>query len=394
MWDMLPELNPFAPGSGLPPPSLTGRSAEIDAFDLVVARSRVRRASRGMILHGLRGVGKTVLLNEFRAQAEKANWFIVEIEGRPTQSGQAAVRHRLARSLLTAASRASRSTKLSEGLRRALGTVKSFSVSVGVVAVEIGVESAHGRADSGQIEIDFEELVEDLAPALLESSSAFAIFIDEMQELDDELLVALLAAQHRAGQKGWPFYIFGAGLPDLPSRLSSARSYAERLFDYRRIGPLEPTAAREALVSPIEKHGATFDPDALSSLLECAEGYPYFLQTYGRAVWDAARDRHITPEDAEAAITVGDDELDMGFYPSRWDKITDSEREYMITMAELGGETVGTGDIANALGRSATSKSKVRQSLIDKGLVYPPERGRLSFTVPRMASYIRRQYSN
>jgi hypothetical protein len=248
---MLSELNPYTPGSGVTPPELVGRQAEIDAFGLTVARSRAGVPSRGMVLHGLRGVGKTVLLGRFQGQAEQAEWFTVEIEGRPSDSGKEAVRQRLSRSLLVAARRFQRGKRVTPAVKAALSTVRSFSIAFGGASLELGIEPAQGRSDSGQIEVDFEELVEDLAPALQAASSAFALFIDEMQDLDAELLSALLSAQHRAGQKGWPFYIFGAGLPALPGVLAAACSYAERLFVYRAIDPLPADAAAEAFQANI-----------------------------------------------------------------------------------------------------------------------------------------------
>lgn len=389
---MYPELNPFSPGSGLTPPKLVGRDAEIDAFDLTIARSRGRRQNRGMVLHGLRGVGKTVLLNRFREQAERAEWFVVEIEGRATETGKDAVRQKLGRSLLQAASRLSRSKNLSTKLRTALGTVKSFSLSLGVASIEFGIDAAAGRGDSGQIEVDFEELVEDLSVALRESSRAFGLFIDEMQDIDRELMVALLAAQHRAGQKEWPFYIFGAGLPALPSTLSSARSYAERLFDYRNIGALDGQSAAEALAEPARLNGVEFEPAALRTLLDAAGGYPYFLQSFGRAAWDAARTKTITLEDAVMAVEVGNAELDMGFFPARWDRATLTERNYLMAMAAGHGESATTSEIALRLGTTLSGLSTVRQGLIEKGIVYAPERGRIAFTVPGMPAFIHRQF--
>lgn len=389
---MYPELNPFSPGSGLRPPALVGRQKEIDAFDLIVARSRQKLHNRGIVLHGLRGVGKTVLLNQFRDQAVRADWFVVELEGRDSDTGKAAVRQKLGRALLQAASRASRAKTATAAMRKALGTVKSFSLSVGVASVDIGIDPEQGRGDSGQVEIDFEELVEDLAPALLDSSRAFGLFIDEMQDLDRELLVALLAAQHRAGQQGWPFYIFGAGLPNLPSKLSEARSYAERLFDYRRVGPLEPAAATAALVEPTQAYGAEFTPEALSLLLGAADGYPYFLQTFGRAAWDAAPEKLIADCAALTAIKEGNAALDMGFFPARWDRATPAERKYLRAMSDMGVEHCKTSEIARQLNSSMSAQSAVRQGIIEKGIAYAPERGLLAFTVPGMHAFIRRQF--
>ena len=296
--------------------------------------------------------------------------------------------------MIREAARIHRGRAVTDAVRRALGTVQSFSVSVGVAAFEIGIEPNPGRADSGQIEIDFEELVADLAPALLGDARAFALFIDEMQDLDHELLEALLAAQHKAGQEGWPFYIFAAGLPDLPAVLSDARSYAERLFDYRRIGALEPEAAADALVRPAAQHGASFSEDALEELLDASGGYPYFLQTFGRSVWNVASNPAITADDAHTAVALGQSELDMGFFPARWDRATPSERKYLFAMAEIGTDWCRTSDVAERLGGRLSAQSTVRQNLIEKGIVYPPERGFLAFTVPGMPEFIKRQFGD
>ena len=386
------ELNPYSPGSGLTPPYLVGRQSEIDAFDLVAARSRGGLHSRGIVLHGLRGVGKTVLLNQFRDQAERFEWFVIELEGRHTEAGNEAVRQRLGRALLLASRRLQRTRHATAVVKEALRTVKSFSLSLGVASIEIGLEAAQGRADSGQLEVDFEEVVEDLAPALRETSSAFALFIDEMQDIDPELLVALLAAQHRAGQKGWPFFIFGAGLPALPSVLSSARSYAERLFHYREIGAVDATAAMDALVVPAMRQGASFEPGAAETIVDASRGYPYFLQTYGQAAWEIARSKSISRDDATAAIADGNAELDMGFFPARWDRATPAERTYLRAMSLDSDDGSRTAELAARLGVKPAALSPARQNLIDKGIIYMPERGRVAFTVPNMASFIQRQF--
>jgi hypothetical protein len=387
---MRAELNPFAPGSGLTPPALVGRVSEIDAFDLTVARSRARRPSRGMVLHGLRGVGKTVLLNRFREHAEHMEWLVVELEGRPGEAGQQSIR--FGRALMRAAVRLNSDSATTRSMRDALGSIVSFADGLGIRLAELGIEPTVGRADSGHLEVDLEELIEDLCRGLRDTSGALGVFIDEMQDLDADLLGALLSAQHRAGQKGWPFYIIGAGLPGLPATLSGMRSYAERLFDYRHIGPLEPDAAREALVEPVEKTGASFDPRGLDIILEAAGGYPYFLQTYGQAAWDVAEDRTISEADAGYAIAAGNKDLDMGFYLSRWERVTPAQRTYLRAMAGVKGDVVTTAEIAERLGKPLSKLSVVRQSLIAKGLVFAPERGQLAFSVPGMPDYIRRQF--
>jgi len=384
------ELNPFVPGSGLTPHELVGRDEEIIAFDLTVARTRARRPSRGMVLHGLRGVGKTVLLNRLREHAERMGWLVVELEGRPDGREQEKVR--FGRALLRGASRLYEGAHPSQSLLDALGSAKSFANSQGIRTDGLGFQAVAGRSDSGQLEVDLEELVEDLSVAMRESSSATGIFIDEMQDLDPELLSALLSVQHRAGQKGWPFYIIGAGLPGLPASLSGMRSYAERLFDYRHIGPLDEGHAREAFVAPVERLGASIEDGALRQLLDAARGYPYFIQTYGQAAWDVAETKMITETDAVRAIALGNAELDMGFFLSRWERVTPSQRAYLHAMAELEGDVYTTSDIAERLGKPLSKLSVVRQSLLEKMLVFAPERGKLAFSVPGMPAYIRRQH--
>jgi hypothetical protein len=252
--------------------------------------------------------------------------------------------------------------------------VTSFSLSVAGTGVALGVDPAPGRADSGQVDVDLEELVEDLAPALAEHGGVFGVFIDEMQDLDPELLSALLAVQHKAGQESWPFYVIGAGLPSLPSALSEARSYAERLFDYRHIGALPSGAARAALELPATRLGARFEEGAADRLLEASGG-------------------SIDVEAATAAIQEGTASLDVGFFPARWDRATPAERTYLRGMAEDGDEGSSTATIAERLGLKPSSLTPARGKLIEKGIIYAPERGRVAFTVPGMAGYIHRQHA-
>ncbi|KQR44298.1 hypothetical protein ASF82_12530 [Frigoribacterium sp. Leaf164] len=390
--NVLRDLNPYNPGSGLTPPALEGRGAEIDAFDLLVARSHAGAPGRGMVLHGLRGVGKTVLLNAFARHADAHGWFIVPVEGRATKAGHLAARQKLVRSLGMAARRFAGTASRTQRVVDALRSVTSFSVSFGGAALELGVEPFKGRADSGNIDIDFEELMEDLAPALREQGGVFGVFIDEMQDLDSELLSALLAVQHKAGQESWPFYVVGAGLPSLPSSLSEARSYAERLFDYRHIGALDVVAARAALEVPATRLGASYSEGAVQVLLSASGGYPYFIQTFGKAAWEAGEGRVISVEAAENAVTEGTYSLDVGFFPARWDRATPAERNYLRGMALDGESGSATSEIAGRLGSRPSSLTPARAKLIEKGIIYAPERGRVAFTVPGMAGFIHRQH--
>lgn len=383
-------LNPFNPGSGLKPPALVGRDAELETLDVTVERARNRLATRGIVLTGLRGVGKTVLLNEMRDRAEAAGWFVVSLEARGDNAGGASVRHILARDITAQARRLSRRKGLTDRVRQALQSVAAFNMKLGTSGIDLGVEIVPGRADSGDIEVDLPELVQDLSAALQEQGTAFGLFIDEMQDLDSDLLRALLVTQHQAGQRGWPFYIVGAGLPHLPGVLAETRSYAERLFDYRTISRLSTADAANALTGPVQSHGVDFDPDALTQLLTASDGYPYFLQEYGRAAWEVSDGPTITVDDAKTSVIIGLDRLDAGFFKSRWNRATPSERRVLVAMAEDLDQPSASSEVARRMGLKPTSLGPYRANLINKGLVYAPEHGVLAYTVPGMAAYVHR----
>lgn len=387
---MEPALNPYSPGSGRRPPELVGRTGELEAFDTLVARTRNGLSDRGIVLTGLRGVGKTVLLNEMHAHAERFDWLTVRLEARRDEAGAAAVRRVLARELVVAARKLSRRRTLTGRMRQALETITAFNANIGATGISLGVDLTHGRADSGDPEVDLLELVEDVAVALGEEGRAFGLFIDEMQDLDETTVGALLAAQHLAGQREWPFYVIGAGLPNLPRRLTEVRSYAERLFNYRPIGQLPPGDAARALVEPAERLGATFTPDALPLLLDAAGGYPYFLQEYGQAVWNLAPEKTFNADDAQAAVQYGLEHLDAGFFTSRWERATPAERRFLLAMAADHDAPSSTSDVARRLGLKITSLGPYRANLMSKGLVYAPEHGQIAYTVPGMAAFVGR----
>ncbi|MDE8669960.1 ATP-binding protein [Pseudarthrobacter sp. H3Y2-7] len=389
---MDPALNPFNPGSGVRPPELVGRDGEIDAFDLLVARSKSNTVGdRGMVLSGLRGVGKTVLLNVFAEHARRNDWLVIQVEAQPGEAGKKATRAKLARELELGARRL-RGKPAWSFLQDAMAGIGNISASLGVTGVSASITTKHqGRADSGNLDIDLEELVEDLSLAMRKARAGFGLFIDEMQDLDEELLTVLLSVQHLAGQRGWPFYIIGAGLPNLPGKISEARTYGERLFLYRTIGQVNEEAASEALALPISRLGASLAPDALSLLLSAANGYPFFLQVYGRSVWEAASEKVISAEDAQVAVRLGTSDLDHGFFEARWQRATNAERLYLRAMAQDGDSPSSTGEIAGRLGKSTTKLAVIRSRLIAKGVVYAPEYGSIQFTVPGMAGFIARQ---
>lgn len=383
-------LNPFSPGSGLRPPALVGRSTEIEAFDVTVERVSHGLPSRGMILSGLRGVGKTVLLNELRRRAENSDWFVVSLEARPDEIGASSARETLAREITAQARQFTRGKALTARVKAALATVSAFNAKIGPGGIDLGVQLAQGRADSGQIDVDLPELVQDLCAALKEEGRAFGLFIDELQDLDDDLLRALLVTQHQAGQRDWPFFLIGAGLPHLPGVLAEARSYAERLFDYRRIAQLLEPEATKALIDPVVNHDVTFEQTALRLLLDASAGYPYFLQEYGRAAWDVAPGPAITKDDARDAVIVGLQRLDEGFFRARWDRATRSERRMLIAMAPDGEGPSSSSEVARRMEIRPSSLGPYRARLISKGLVYSPEHGKVAYTVPGMSDYVHR----
>jgi len=388
---MDPSLNPFAPGSGVRPPELVGRDSEIRAFDLLIARTRSNTTGdRGMVLSGLRGVGKTVLLNVFAEHARQNDWLVIQLEAQPGEAGKGATRAKLARELEVGARRL-RGKPAWAYLKESMASIGNISASLGATGVSASVTTNKGRADSGNLDIDIEELVEDVSQAMRKARAGFGLFIDEMQDLDEELLTVLLSVQHLAGQRGWPFYIVGAGLPNLPGKISEARTYGERLFLYKTVGQLTEEAAAEALTLPISRLGASTAPEALSILLSAANGYPYFLQIYGRSAWDEAPDKVITAEDAQMAVRYGTSDLDHGFFEARWRRATPAERVYLRAMALDGEQPSSTGEIAARLGKSTNKLAVIRQRLMTKGVVYAPEYGSIQFTVPGMAGFIERQ---
>ncbi|WP_422936065.1 ATP-binding protein [Sinomonas sp. P47F7] len=389
---MDPALNPFAPGSGVRPPALVGRQVEIDAFELLVARAKANTAGdRGMLLTGLRGVGKTVLLNVFSDIARHNGWLVVQFEAQPGDKAGGAARRKLARELQLGARRLRPTPAWSHLREQGLGSISNISVSLGLQGLTADLKFAAGRADSHDLDIDLEELVEDICLSMSKARAGFALVIDEMQDLDEDLLGALLAVQHTAGQRGWPFFIIGAGLPSLPGRLSESRSYAERLFQYRQIGRLDHSAASEALTVPIDRLGGILRGDALETLLEAAGGYAYFLQAYGRTVWETASDREITVGDALLAVELGTADLDQGFFVARWQRTTRSERGYLRAMSQDGEGPTATADLIDRLQKDHSSLTSQRARLIDKGIIFAPEHGHVQFTVPGMGSFIARQ---
>ncbi|MFV0252572.1 MAG: ATP-binding protein [Beutenbergiaceae bacterium] len=390
---MDPIRNPYAPGAGQRPPELAGRDGELDSFEIVLERVARGRPERSMVLTGLRGVGKTVLLNALRSAAVRAGWGTGKLEARPDQG----LRRPLAAALHTAIRELGRPAATD-----VLGTIKAFVLRAAPAKTAlrdrwnpgIDVPATRGRADSGDIEIDLVELFTDIGGLAADTGKGVAIFIDEMQDLGPDDVSALCAACHEISQSGLPVLIVGAGLPHLPAVLSASKSYSERLFRYSRIDRLDRDAADLALTAPAAQEGAGFDAEALDAMYQATNGYPYFVQAYGKVAWDLAPRSPIAADDIRMAAPEAESELAVGFFGSRFERATPAEREYLRAMADIdvGSEdSVPTSAVASQLGRTAQSLSPARDALLKKGLIYSAERGQIAFTVPHFGRYLRSQ---
>jgi len=391
---MDPVANPFRPGAGRRPPLLAGRAALLEAFDVVKQRAEtVGEGDRSWVLNGLRGVGKTVLLNELLGRVTSAGWIAAKVEAGTSGSLSVALSQALVRSMRTATGR-----HPVPRLQRLLRVFKAFSLKVdpsGSVSLGVDVDPLGGIADSGRLADDLAALFEVLGETARDLAIGVLILVDELQEGTEEELTAINTAVHALGQADQPLPLMfvGAGLPSLPAQLAEATSYAERLYDYRSVGPLDKSASTEALVIPTQERGIEWQPRALALALQNARGYPYFLQAIGKHVWDNARKNPIELDDVQVGLTEARAEVDDGLYRSRWERATPAQREVMRALADLGGDGAASiADIARRLGKSRTSDISVaRNELIKKGLVYGPERGFLAFTVPGMHEFIGRQ---
>jgi hypothetical protein len=334
-----PIRNPYAPGAGQRPPELAGRDRELAQFDIVLERVARSRPERSLVLTGLRGVGKTVLLNSMRSQAMTRLWGSGKIEARPDQS----IRRPVAAALHMAVRELTPRHRDPGHIDAFLGVLKAFGQrdAGGYKGAQrwqpaIDVPASRGRADSGDIEIDLTELFVDAAQVAADLGVGLALFVDEMQDVSSTDLSALCAACHELSQLGLPLIVVGAGLPHLPSLLSSCKSYSERLFHYLHIDRLDRTAADVALTAPAAREGVIFERDALDELYAAAGGYPYFVQAYGKVTWDIAASSPIGAQDVKMAAPQAEAELAVGFFGSRYERATPAEREYMRAMASLG----------------------------------------------------------
>ncbi|WP_300429177.1 ATP-binding protein [uncultured Nocardioides sp.] len=393
---MDPIRNPYAPGAGQRPPELAGRDEQLAAFDVVLERVARGRAERSLVLTGLRGVGKTVLLNALRSAAVRRGWGTGKLEARPDLP--------LRRPLSSALHQAVRELGHPEEEQRdhVLGVLRAFAERDAGRDAKlrdrwspgIDVPAARGRADSGDIEIDLVELLTEVGGLAQDLGKGVAVFLDEMQDLGPADVSALCAACHEISQSGLPVIVVGAGLPHLPAVLSASKSYSERLFAYQRIDRLSRDAADRALAAPAAEEDAEFTAEGLEAMYAATGGYPYFIQAYGKTVWDLAPRSPITADDVAVAAPEAERELAMGFFGSRYERATPAERDYLRAMADAdsGEDPVGavaTADVAAVLGKKPQSLSPARDALLKKGLIYSGERGRIAFTVPHFGRYLR-----
>ena len=387
---MDPITNPYAPGAGSPPPALVGRDELREATRIALERVRAGRSAKSVILVGLRGVGKTVLLDQMRNDAEIAGIHTMRIEAPESRSLPAILSPQLRLALL----RLSKNERARDLARRALsglaGFVGALRIHYDDIQVGLDMEAEPGLADNGDLELDLPVLLESVAKAAASINTVIAIFIDELQYVKEAQLAALVTAMHLTSQRQLPVVLVGAGLPHIPGQMGKAKSYAERLFDFQTIGPLSEDDARIAISRPAQDEGVEFEPDALERIVQETHGYPYFLQEWGKHCWDLADDTPISIEDVELASKSAIAALDESFFRVRIDRLRPTEKKYLRAMADLGPGPHRSGDIAHELEREVQSVAPTRSSLIKKGMIWSPSHGDTAFTVPMFDEYMHR----
>ncbi|SNR35205.1 ATP-binding protein [Paracoccus sediminis] len=386
---MDPYRNPFAPGAGSRPPELAGRDGILEAARISCGRALKGRSSRSMMLLGLRGTGKTVLLNEIKKIAERDGLLTSKVEA---PEGESLARllypemRKVMRSLSGIESAKQIATRGLKGLRN---FASIFKIDVG--GVEVGIEPELGLADSGDIQYDLPDLFTMIGRAAQAADRGWILLIDEVQYLSEADLSALIVALHRMSQESLPVVMVGAGLPQIARLAGEAKSYAERLFLYPGVGALDKKSASTAIERPIIDEDASIEPEALQTIVERTQGYPFFLQEWASVTWNNAEGSKITFNDANQSYTETLALLDEGFFKVRIDRLTKAETQFVKAMSDLGDGPYAMGDIAKAMGRTQQSLGPARASIISKGMIYSTDHGYLDFTVPLFAPFMRRQ---
>mgnify|MGYP001577111009 CR=1 FL=1 len=387
---MDPITNPYSPGAGTPPPELAGRASLRESVRIAIERIRLGNPAKSALMVGLRGVGKTVLLDQMRADAEAAHIHTVRIEAPEGRSLPAILAPQLRLALLRLSKVDQAKELATRALRGLAGFAKALKVKYNDIEVGFDFDPEPGLADNGDLEGDLSTLLEATGRAARQAETALVIFIDELQYVKEAELAALITALHRCAQQKLPVCIVGAGLPQLRGRAGNAKSYAERLFDYPEIGPLPELAARLALEKPADDLGVKFNKDAVDAIVVQTHGYPYFLQEWGKHSWSVAKSSPITLDDVRSASVQAIAALDESFFRVRFDRLTPAEKRYLRAMAELGPGPHRSGDISDKLRREVTSLGPTRSSLINKGMIWSPSHGDTAFTVPLFDEFMKR----
>ena len=382
--------NPFSPGAGSPPPELAGRTPLLEQAHLTLGRVKAGRPERSLLLVGLRGVGKTVLLNKIREMADREGYRAVLIEAHEGKPLAALLLPALRQLLISL----DRMAQISQKAKRGLRVLKSFfnGLKVKYQDIEIGidVDPETGVADSGSLEADLSEVFIALGEAAADRGTAVALIIDEMQYLNEEELSALIMAMHQISQRQLPVVLVGAGLPQLVGLSGRSKSYAERLFQFPEVGALQPADAAAALQEPVQEQGIQFTPEALQEIIRQTRGYPYFLQEWGYQAWNLAAASPIGIDVVQRATNESIRRLDANFFRVRFDRLTPREKEYLRALADLGDTAQRSGDIAERMGVKVQGIAPVRNGLIKKGMIYSPAHGDTAFTVPLFGDFMKR----
>ena len=387
---MDPVSNPFSPGAGSPPPELAGRDELLETARVALARLVRGRSSKSLILIGLRGVGKTVLLDRMRENAEAAGLATLRIEAPENRSLPALLVPQLRLALLRLSRQAKTKDAAVHALRALAGFARSLKVKFADIEVGIDFEPEAGLADNGDLDQDLLALLEAVGLAAKRGEIALVMFIDELQYVPEEQLASLIMALHRCAQRSLPITLIGAGLPQLPGQMGRAKSYAERLFSFPVVGPLTHDAAADAISKPISHESTQINDDAIEEIVRVTHGYPYFLQQWGKFAWDRADESPITLDDVAEAGVDAVAALDESFFRVRFDRLTPTEKRYLRAMAEIGPGPHRSGDIAIQLGRKVTALAPLRAQLIAKGMVWSPSHGDTAFSVPLFDEFMKR----
>lgn len=387
---MDPVVNPFVPGAGTPPPELSGRTKLLEQAEIALKRVQAGRPAKSLILVGLRGVGKTVLLVRILAIAEAAGFRAVLVEAQEDRSLAALIAPVLRQVLFSLDTLAGAREKARRGLRILRSFVSGLKVKIGEVDIGLSIDAERGVADSGDLGLDLGELFVAVGEAAKAGGTSVAILVDELQYLTEPEFGALIVALHRVAQRNLPLVLIGAGLPQIQGLAGESKSYAERLFDFRPIGALADADARAALEAPALAEGVRFDPDALAEILRVTEGYPYYLQQWGYEAWNVASASPIRRADVDKATVAAVAALDESFFRVRLDRCTPAEQRYLRALAELGRGPHASGEVAARLKTGVTTVAPIRQKLIQKGMVFSPRHGQTEFTVPLFDAFMKR----